>query len=340
MKMTVTELELQTRHEFKIARGGQKNWEHLLVTIEHDGKLGRGEVAATAYYGENAATARAALEAWREELPSDPWDVDAFERRAFARVNGQRAAWSAVDSALWDLRGQIAGLPLWKLWGLDREAMPMSSFTLGLASWEVMERKLDEAKGYPILKVKVGGADDLGVIRRIRERAPDKRLRVDANAGWSRDRAIALLPALADLGVEFVEQPLAPEDLEGLAWLHARSPLPLYVDEGCHLASDVPRLFDRASGVVVKLAKTGGPTEALRLIHAARAHGLSLMLGCMVESSLGITAAAHLGPLMDTLDLDGHWLLAHDPFDGVGGGEGRLTLPDRPGLGVLPRQGG
>jgi L-alanine-DL-glutamate epimerase-like enolase superfamily enzyme len=340
MKMTVEEIELTTRHEFKIARGGQKNWEHLIVTLEHGGRTGRGEVAATAYYGETADTARAALAAWQPLLPDDPWDAEAFERRAFARVNGQRAAWNAVDTALWDLRGQEAGQPLWKLWGLERAALPESSFTLGLAAPEVMEKKIDEAMGYPILKVMVGGADDLGVVRRIRERAPGKRLRVDANAGWSRERALELLPALADLGVEFVEQPLAPEDLEGLAWLHARSPLPLYVDEGCHLASDVARLFDRCSGVVVKLVKTGGPTEALRLIHAARAHGLSLMLGCMVESSLGITAAAHLGPLFDTLDLDGHWLLARDPFDGVGGGEGRLTLPDRPGLGVLPRQGG
>jgi len=339
MKMTVAALELTTRHAFRIARGGQKNWDHLVVRLEHDGKVGLGEVAATAYYGENAATARAALAAWERALPTDPWDAEGFERRAFAILRGQRAAFAALDSALWDLRGQLAGVPLWKLWGLDPASLPLSSFTLGLADWEETARKLDEAKAYPILKIKVGGADDVGTVRRIRERTSQV-LRVDANAGWTRDRALELLPALADLGVEFVEQPLPPEDLEGLRWLHARSPLPLFVDEGCHLASDVPRLADRASGVVVKLAKTGGPSEALRLVHAARAHGLSLMLGCMVESSLGITAAAHLGPLFDTLDLDGHWLLATDPFEGVGGRDGRLELPDRPGLGVVPRQGG
>ncbi len=339
MKMTVAPLTLTTRHEFRIARGGRSNWEHLVVTLEHEGRTGRGEVAATAYYGENAATAAAALEAWRPHLPADPWDSAGFERRALGVLRGQSAAWSALDTALWDLRGQAAGVPLWKLWGLDPATLPASSFTLGLADWETTARKLDEAKAYPILKIKVGGADDLGTVRRIRERSTQV-LRVDANAGWTRDQALRLLPALADLGVEFVEQPLPPEDLEGLRWLHARSPLPLYVDEGCHRATDVAALADRASGVVVKLAKTGGPTEALRLIHAARAHGLSLMLGCMVESSLGITAAAHLGPLFDTLDLDGHWLLAVDPFEGVGGGEGRLTLPDRPGLGVVPRQGG
>jgi L-alanine-DL-glutamate epimerase-like enolase superfamily enzyme len=339
VKLVVTPLTLRTKHEFRIARGGARNWEHLVVALEHEGRTGLGEVAATAFYGENAATAAAALHAWEPLLPADPWDAEGFEGRARAVLNGQRAAWNALDVALWDLRGQLAGVPLWKLWGLDPGTLPASSFTLGLASWEETARKLDEAKDYPILKVKVGGADDLGTLRKIRKRSGQV-VRVDANGGWTRDQALRLLPALADLGVEFVEQPLAPEDLEGLAWLHRRSPLPLYVDEGCHRASDVAKLADRAAGVVVKLVKTGGPTEALRLVHAARAHGLSLMLGCMVESSLGITAAAHLGPLFDTLDLDGHWLLAEDPYEGVGGGEGRLVLPDRPGLGVRPRQGG
>ena len=339
MKMTITPLTLRTKHEFKIARGGNSSWEHLVVALEHDGRVGLGEVAATAYYGETAATARAALAAWEPLLPTDPWDLEGFERRATARLAWNRAAWSALDTALWDLRGQIAGLPLWKLWGLDPGAMPLSSFTLGLADWELMEVKLEEAARYPILKVKVGGADDVNTLRRIRERT-DRTIRVDANAGWSRDQALRLLPPLADLGVEFVEQPLAPGDREGLAWLAARSPLPLYVDESCHTAEDVPGLADRVAGVVVKLAKTGGPTGAMRLVHTARAHGLGLMLGCMVESSLSITAAAHVGPLMDTLDLDGHWLLAEDPFEGVGGGDGRLVLPDRPGLGVIRRQGG
>lgn len=339
MKMTVTPLELVTRHEFRIARGGRRNWEHLVVALEHEGRIGLGEVAATAYYGENAATARAALATWEPHLPADPWDSEGFETRARGTLNGNRAAWNALDTALWDLRAQSAGVPLWKLLGTDPGRMPLSSFTLGLADWETTLLKLDEAKNYPILKVKVGGPDDVTTLRRIRERT-GQRLRVDANAAWSRDQALALLPALADLAVEFVEQPLAPDDHEGLAWLAARSPLPLYVDESCHVAADVPKLADRVAGVVVKLVKTGGPTEALRLVHTARAHGLSLMLGCMIESSLGITAAAHLGPLMDTLDLDGHWLLAHDPYRGVGGADGRLVLPDVPGLGVVPRPGG
>lgn len=339
MKLSITALELRTRHEFKIARGGNTSWEHLVVALEHDGKVGLGEVSATAYYGETAETARAALAAWEPFLPSDPWDAEGFERRARGRLAGNRAAWNALDTALWDLRGQSVGLPLWKLWGLDPKAMPLSSFTLGLADWETMELKLEEAARYPILKVKVGGADDVNTLKRIRERT-DRPIRVDANAGWTRDQAAFLLPRLAELGVEFVEQPLAPGDREGLLWLAQRSPLPLYVDESCHVASDVAGLSDRVSGVVVKLVKTGGPSEALRLIHAARAHGLGLMLGCMIESSLGITAAAHLGPLFDTLDLDGHWLLAEDPYEGVGGEDGRLVLPERAGLGVLPRHGG
>ena len=336
MKMSLTPLTLRTKHEFKIARGSNSSWEHLVVRLEHDGKVGLGEVAATAYYGETAATARAALAAWEPLLPTDPWDVEGFERRATGRLAWNRGAWNALDTALWDLRGQLAGLPLWRLWGLDPAAMPLSSFTLGLADWETMELKLSEAAHYPILKVKVGGADDLHTLARIRERT-DRPIRVDANAGWSRAEALAILPRLADLGVEFVEQPLDPADHAGLRWLCARSPVPIFVDESCHVAADVPRVADHVAGVVVKLVKTGGPTEALRLFHTTRAHGLGTMIGCMIESSLGITAAAHLGPLADMLDLDGHWLLAEDPFVGVGGEFGRLTLPDRPGLGVVPR---
>lgn len=336
MKMSLTPLTLRTKHEFKIARGGNSSWEHLVLRLEHDGRVGLGEVAATSYYGENAATARAALAAWEPLLPTDPWDSEGFEERATRRLAWNRGAWNALDTALWDLRGQLAGLPLWKLWGLDPAAMPLSSFTLGLADWETMELKLAEAAHYPILKVKVGGADDLHVLARIRERT-DRPIRVDANAGWSRAQALAILPRLADLGVEFVEQPLDPDDHDGLRSLCARSPVPIYVDESCLVAADVPRVADHVAGVVVKLVKTGGPTEALRLFHTTRAHGLATMIGCMIESSLGITAAAHLGPLADTLDLDGHWLLAEDPFVGVGGDSGRLTLPDRPGLGVVPR---
>jgi len=339
MKLSLTPLTLRTKHEFKIARGGNSSWEHLVLKLEHEGKVGLGEVAATAYYGENAGTARAALAAWEPLLPTDPWDIEGFERRATGRLAWNRGAWNALDTALWDLRGQLAGLPLWKLWGLDPAAMPLSSFTLGLADWETMELKLSEAVDYPILKVKVGGADDLRTLALIRERT-DRPIRVDANAGWSRAEAMRILPALADLGVEFVEQPLDPEDDEGLRWLATRSPVPIFVDESCHGASDVPRVAGHVAGVVVKLVKTGGPTEAIRLFHTARAHGLGTMIGCMIESSLGITAAAHLGPLADTLDLDGHWLLADDPFVGVGGEHGRLTLPERPGLGVTPRHGG
>jgi L-alanine-DL-glutamate epimerase-like enolase superfamily enzyme len=334
--MSLAPLTLRTKHEFKIARGANRSWEHLVLRLEHDGRTGLGEVAATAYYGETADTARAALAAWEPLLPTDPWDIEGFEARATARLAWNRGAWNALDTALWDLRGQLAGLPLWKLWGLDPGKMPLSSFTLGLADWETMEVKLSEAAHYPILKIKVGGADDVGTLARIRERT-DRPIRVDANAGWSRTTAVEILPRLADLGVEFVEQPLDPDDHDGLRWLCARSPLPIYVDESCHVASDVPRFADHVAGVVVKLVKTGGPTEALRLFHTTRAHGLGTMIGCMIESSLGITAAAHLGPLADTLDLDGHWLLAEDPFKGVGGESGRLTLPERPGLGVVPR---
>jgi L-alanine-DL-glutamate epimerase-like enolase superfamily enzyme len=160
---------------------------------------------------------------------------------------------------------------------------------------------------------------------------------VDANSGWTRDQAVQLLPALAELGVEFVEQPLAADDVEGFRWLHDRSPLPIYLDESVCVSRDLPRFLGAVDGVNVKLAKTGGIAEAWRTIATARACGLAVMIGCMIETSLGITSAAHLAPLVDHLDLDGHWLLADDPFVGVGGGAGRLVLPAAPGLGVTPR---
>src|SRR5262249_20858084 len=176
----------------------------------------------------------------------------------------------------------------------------------------------------------------LETLRRIRQRT-DQRITVDANSGWTREQAVALIPELARLRVEFVEQPLAPEDLEGLRWVHERSELPVYADESACVSSDVFRLAGAVDGINLKLAKTGGIGEALRVIATARACGLAVMIGCMIESSLGITSAAHLAPLVDHLDLDGHWLLARDPFEGVGGGAGGLLLRSTPGMGVAPR---
>jgi L-alanine-DL-glutamate epimerase-like enolase superfamily enzyme len=338
MKVRWQPLELHTKHEFRISRGGSALFQNLAVEIEHQGRVGRGEVAAASYHGETRATAERALAAWAPLVGEDPWARDAILARCQAALPGNRAALSGLECALLDLCAQEAGQPLWRLLGVDPARMPLSSLTLGLADWPTMERKLEEAREFPILKVKVGGDDDLETVRRVRARSR-QRITVDANAGWTREGAVALLPALADLGVEFVEQPLPADDVEGFRWLHERSPLPLYVDESVRVSADLPRFLGGVDGVNVKLAKTGGIGEALRVIATARACGLAVMIGCMIETSLGITSAAHIAPLVDHLDLDGHWLLAEDPFQGVGGGAGRLVLPATPGLGVAPRPG-
>jgi L-alanine-DL-glutamate epimerase-like enolase superfamily enzyme len=334
MRVRWAPLELVTRHEFRISRGGSALFQNLAVEIEHGGRVGRGEVAAASYHGETRATAEQALGLWAPLVGDDPWARDAIVARCQAALPGNRAALSGLECALWDLCAQEAGLPLWRLLGVDPARMPLSSLTLGLADWPTMERKLEEARDFPILKLKVGGDDDLETVRRVRARSR-QRITVDANAGWTREKAVELLPALAELGVEFVEQPLPADDVEGFRW-----PLPLYVDESVGVSADLPPFLGGVDGVNVKLAKSGGIAEALRIIATARACGLAVMIGCMIETSLGITSAAHIAPLVDHLDLDGHWLLAEDPFQGVGGGAGRLVLPGTPGLGVSPRPGG
>ncbi len=336
MRLSFRALELTSRHEFRISRGGRDLFQNALVEIEWEGRIGRGEAAAATYHGETRDTVLAALAAWQPLLGDDPWDRERILTRLDTARPGNRAALSAVDAALWDLAGQAAGQPVHRLLGLHPDAVPLSSLTLGLADWPTMERKLDEARDFPILKLKMGIEGDLELLRRVRARTR-QRLTVDANAGWTRELAALRVREVADLGVEMVEQPLAADDVEGFRALRAISPVPIVADESIGTSRDVARFVGAIDGVNCKLAKTGGITEALRLIAVARAHGLSVMIGCMVESSLGITAAAQLAPLADHLDLDGHWLLADDPFEGVGGGAGRLLLPSGPGLGVRPR---
>jgi len=242
----------------------------------------------------------------------------------------------AVSAALHDLAGKRLGAPLWRLWGLDPARAPLSSFTIGLDTPERVQAKVREAAPYPILKIKVGTPDDAAVLRAVRE-VTDKPLRVDANAGWTVSEALARLPLLEEMRVELIEQPVAPDDLEGLAAVHRASRIPIVADEACRTAADIPRLAGAVDGINIKLAKCGSLREALRMVEVARAHGLSVMVGCMIETSLGITAAAHLTPLLDLADLDGAALLVKDPFAGATIDGGRIVLPTGPGLGVTER---
>ncbi len=328
---------LHTRHPFIIARGGKSEYRVVWVRLtDGDGIEGWGEADPSSYYGETADTVLEKLALLEPHLPADPFELEAAEARFAAAVPGNGAARSALSAALHDLVGKRLGQPLWRLWGLDPATAPLSSFTIGIDTPERMKAKVLEAAAYPVLKVKLGTDRDEEILRTIRD-ATDKPIRVDANAGWTVERAIAMLPVLTDFGVEFLEQPLPPQDLEGLATLRRQSPLPIIVDESCIVATDIPRVASAADGINIKLAKCGSLREALRMIAAARAHGMRVMVGCMVESSLGITAAAHFTPLVDAADLDGAALTIDDPFVGATIERGRIALPSAPGLGVTRR---
>lgn len=331
-------ITLKTKHPFTIARGGSSDYRVVWVRLtDDDGQEGWGEADPSSYYGETADTVLAALPRFAPLLPADPFDLDAAEERlAVAAPTQSGAARAALSAALHDLVGKRLGQPLYRLWGLSPDRAPVSSFTIGLDTPDRVRAKVAEAASYPVLKIKLGTDGDEAILRAIRD-ATDKPVRVDANAGWSRERAQAMLPVLKDYGVEFVEQPLAPDDLEGLAALQRRGVLPIVVDESCIVARDIPRVAGAVDGINIKLAKCGSLREALRMIATARAHGLLVMVGCMIETSLGITAAAHFTPLVDAADLDGAALTANDPFVGATIEGGRIALPDLPGLGVRRR---
>lgn len=332
-------LRLRPEHPFRISRSTERVAERTWVRVEHDGLEGWGEAAPSGYYGESCDTVDRALEAMRPavEAAPDPEGLEALEAELARRAPDAAAARAAVSAALHDLVGKRLGRPLWRLWGLDAGATPVSSFTLGLDAPEVVADKARAAAPWPVLKVKLGVEADRerALLEAVRSEAPEAAVRVDANAGWTdAETALERIEVLAEFGVEFVEQPLDPADRDGLRRVREASPLPVVLDESCLVAGDVPGLAPLAHGVNLKLAKCGGPREALRAIHAARACGLRVMLGCMVESTLGVAPAMHLSPLADWVDLDGPALLAEDPFRGPVLEAGRIELGDEPGLGV------
>jgi len=344
MKLDFQTLDLRTKHVFKIAREmAPAPRQSVVVRItDGDGVEGWGEAPATPYYGETVDTVNALLprlgQVMEGAAQGDPFALERIEA-ALAHVVGRNpAARVAISAALHDLVGKKLGVPVWKLWGLDPYAAPASSFTIGIDEVEVMREKVREAAGYSILKIKVGTPRDEEILRMIRDEAPEKTIRVDANTGWTAKEAIRRIPMLEEFGVEFVEQPLPGKDVEGLRLVRKHSRLPIIADESCETASDVAKLVGAVDGVNIKLAKCGSLREALRIVHAARAHGMSVMLGCMIESTVGIAAAIQLTPLVDYVDLDGAALLADDPFTGPGlEADGRLRFNTEPGLGVAQR---
>ncbi len=321
---------------FRTAKATRGERETLWVRLRFDGVEGWGEAVPMDTYGQTLATAEAALGEMRSELGDDPFLVEPITDRLLARFDDQRAAVAAVDAALHDWIGKRLRIPVCRYLGLDGSRTPLTSFTIGIDTPEVIAEKARRAAEYPILKVKVGTETDAENLAAIRSVSPEKTLRVDANAAWSAETAIERLGVLSEFGIEFVEQPVAAGDLDGLRRVRVAGLMPVVADESCVRPADVIRLAGCVDGINIKIAKCGGIREALRIIHLARGFGMKIMLGCMLETSLGIAAAAQLAPLVDWLDLDGHLLLAADRFQGLGGRGGPLTIGTGEGLGVLP----
>jgi L-alanine-DL-glutamate epimerase-like enolase superfamily enzyme len=331
VKIGVETLTVRTKRTFAIARGSSDEFERVMLTLEEGGVAGRGEAAPTDYYEQNAAGVAEALERVRVQ---DPWDVEGT-----LRENNflPPSALAALDSALHDLAARTLGVPVYRLLGLACPK-PTSAYTLSIADREITLREAEKLSGFPILKMKVGDREDLATVRAVAE-ASDAALWVDANEAFSQEKAAGVARELKETGaVRLIEQPIPAS--AGPGTLHevtdAAEPVPVIADESAVDARDVPRLAGCVSGVNVKLAKCGGIRRALEMIHVARAHGMLVMLGCMVETSLGIAAAAQVSGLVDFVDLDGAMLLADDPFAGLVYEKGRILLSESLGLGVEP----
>jgi L-alanine-DL-glutamate epimerase-like enolase superfamily enzyme len=329
MEVSARTATLQLAETFVISRESQDTAEVVQVEIVHDGVTGYGEANPIERYGESAESALAYVEEHAAALGDDPFALDDIEARLQRREFAARAA---IDAALHDLQGKLTGLPVWRLLGL-RRAGPPTSWTIWLGDPDDMARRAEKAAPrFRRLKLKLGGRDglDLERVRAVHAAVPDVPLQVDVNEYWSLDEALELLPQME---IEYCEQPLHAGDPDGPR-LKAASPIPIYVDEDCHTLVDVAACAERSHGINIKLAKSGGIREGIRMAHAARALGLGVMLGCMVESGLAIAAAAQMASLCDHVDLDGNLLLADDPWPVVEFRDGVQLPAEAPGLGI------
>ena len=332
MKLHWEPATLDLKTTFRMAHGASDQRHNVLVYLED----GVGEAAAIPYYGE---TQEGIIEYLKtvSDLGDDLFDIDAVLQK---RPHGSRAARSAIDQALHDAWGKSLEQPLYRLFGLNPDCLPLTSFTIGLDEPDVMAEQAKESP-YPILKIKLGSEKDEEIVAMVRQ-ATSARLLVDVNAGWSRERALQIIPRLTDYDLDLIEQPLAVNDVEGYFWLKEKLRaqnvnIPIFADETAKTSHDVVKLAGAVDGVVVKTMKSEGIREALRMIHTARAHDMQVMLGCFVESSVGVTAAAHLAPLCDYADLDGPLLIRNDPYRGLVYDGAKLRLPDGHGVGVVRR---
>lgn len=329
-------VRLKLKHTWTTTMSSSEYRETLYVRYTRDGVTGAGEGAPIVRYNEDARSAQESVSSVREYLETaNPWEFEKVMAEVMRRVPGQWAGKSAIEIALMDWIGIRLGVPLYRYFGLDPKDAPVTTFSIGIDTPEITRQKVREAEAFPILKVKVGLDTDEATIAAVRS-ATGKPLRVDANEGWkNRDEALRKINWLATQGVEFIEQPMPAAMAEDIRWLHGRVHIPIIADEAVLHPGDIVKAVGIYDGVNIKLDKAGGILEAYKMLQIAKSLGLKTMLGCMVSSSVAVTAAAELSPLVDYADLDGNLLIANDPYRGVLVDRGRLILPERPGLGLV-----
>lgn len=328
--------ELQLQHTFTVASYSRTTTPDVQVEIEYDGYVGYGEASMPPYLGHTVESVCAFLQKVNLEQFSDPFQMEDILTYVDGLSEGDAPAKAAIDIALHDLVGKLIGLPWWRLWGLDAAKAPSTTFTIGIDTPEVVrEKTLECADRFNILKVKVGLDSDEEMIRTIRS-VTDLPLAVDANQGWQdRQKALDEIFWLKEQGVVMVEQPMAVDRLDDIAWITEHSPLPIFADESIQRLRDIPSIKGAFTGINIKLMKCTGMREAWKMLNYARAEGMRVMIGCMTETSCACTAAAHLSPAVDFADLDGNLLISNDRFTGMTVRDGRIVLPDRPGLGLI-----
>ena len=328
--------ELQLQHTFTVASYSRTTTPDVQVEIEYDGYVGYGEASMPPYLGHTVESVCAFLQKVNLEQFSDPFQIEDILTYVDSLSEGDAPAKAAIDIALHDLVGKLIGQPWWRLWGLDAAKAPSTTFTIGIDTPEVVrEKTLECADRFNILKVKVGLDSDEEMIRTIRS-VTDLPLAVDANQGWQdRQKALDEIFWLKEQGVVMVEQPMAVDRLDDIAWITEHSPLPIFADESIQRLRDIPAIKGAFTGINIKLMKCTGMREAWKMLNYARAEGMRVMIGCMTETSCACTAAAHLSPAVDFADLDGNLLISNDRFTGMTVRDGRMVLPDRPGLGLI-----
>jgi len=331
-------VRLNLRRRWTTTMSSSSYRDTLHVAYCRDSITGYGEGAPITRYHEDAESARKAAKSMGDILlAADPMQFSKVMGGIFQRFQGEWAAKAAVDISLMDWVGKRLEIPLYAYFGLDPRDAPVTTFSIGIDTPEITRVKVKEAEEYPVLKVKVGLDTDEETISAVRS-VTSKALRVDANEGWKdKEEAVRKIKWLETQGVEFVEQPMPSDMLDEMRWVRERVHMPIIADESCQRASDIPKLKGIFDGVNIKLDKSGGILEAYRMISIAKSLGMKTMLGCMISSSVSVTAAAHLSPFVDFADLDGNLLIANDPFQGVQVERGKLVLPDRPGLGLTIR---